>query len=183
MLFELKIPVVFETCHNRPEYENVRKIGKYSQRQKFKLSDTSRQCYNYGENFVPGHKASCPAKGRKCYKCGNYDHLSKVCLSENDLENTQTPKQTHTFRHTKKNLRKTTMTTRLVTKILNEGTIEQYIKYIQRARAHQKKNFKRNNSETSQKKQFYLWDKHYLYVTHLCGQISRRRDEQTFFVE
>ena len=67
-------------------YENVRKIGKYSQRQKFKLSDTSRQCYNCGENFVPKHKASCPAKGSKCYKCGNYDHLSKVCLSENDLE-------------------------------------------------------------------------------------------------
>ena len=71
------------------EEENVRKIGKYSQRQKFKQNETSNsnKCYNCGDNFVPGHMASCQAKGRKCFNCGRYDHLSKVCRFVNRSEN------------------------------------------------------------------------------------------------
>ena len=76
----------------------INKSGKYSHKKNFKShnNQSSKSCFKCGENFTSGHLSICPAKGRKCYNCGKFDHLSKVCRSrkqsyhqQNSSHNTQ----------------------------------------------------------------------------------------------
>jgi len=82
--------------------ENVMRLkaGKYSNRRKFQPEDrkASRTCFNCGDNFTAGHMGVCIARGRKCFNCGKFDHLSKVCRSRKQTPNSQSLDQNNTTR-------------------------------------------------------------------------------------
>ena len=46
--------------------------------QRSRKPKTSTTCFNCGEEY-PHTDRSCPASGRKCYKCGHDGHYAKCC--------------------------------------------------------------------------------------------------------
>ena len=88
--------------------ENVMKVrsGKYSSRRSFQSEErkSSRACYNCGENFTAGHMSVCIARGRKCFNCGKFDHLSQKYVVQEKLKTTHNEKiSLATARETREN--------------------------------------------------------------------------------
>ena len=61
---------------------------------KLKSQATNDLCYNCGRSWPhPEGRSSCPARGKKCTKCGKSNHFASVCRMAN-TSNTRNTKQT-----------------------------------------------------------------------------------------
>ena len=62
---------------------------------KKKNQPAQKKCRNCGGAYP--HHSSCPAQGKKCYKCGKSNHFAKFCMSNSSHESDK-PSQTVKFR-------------------------------------------------------------------------------------
>ena len=60
------------------------KVSKISQKTINKKKNEEKKCYRCGKNW-PHINDKCQAVGKKCIKCGKFNHLSVVCKSKSSV--------------------------------------------------------------------------------------------------
>ena len=64
------------------------KVSKISQKPINKKKNEEKKCYRCGKNW-PHINDKCQAIGKKCIKCGKFNHLSVVCKSKSSVSQIQ----------------------------------------------------------------------------------------------